>query len=64
MFVKNAGMVLSREKILNSIWGYDFFGDTRAVDTHVSRLRQKLHKSGANFNIATVYGVGYRLDED
>ena len=61
-FVKNAGKALRREKILSAVWGYDYFGDTRAVDTQISRLRQKLTKAGASFDIKTVYGVGYRLE--
>ena len=53
-------MALSREKILNGVWNYDYFGDLRTVDTHVKQLRSKLGKSGDM--IITVRGVGYRLE--
>ncbi len=58
-FVNNANIALSREQILNGVWGYDYFGDERTVDTHVKRLRQKLGQS-EKF-IITVRGVGYRM---
>ena len=59
-FLENAGIALSREKILNSVWNYDYFGDLRTVDTHVKQLRSKLGESGNM--IVTVRGVGYRLE--
>lgn len=62
-FVKNAGIALRRERILNAVWGYEYFGDTRAVDTQISRLRKKLSANGASFDIISVYGVGYRLEK-
>ena len=59
-FIENKGIALSREKILNGVWNYDYFGDLRTVDTHVKQLRSKLGESGNM--IVTVRGVGYRLE--
>ena len=59
-FLENKGVALSREKILNGVWNYDYFGDLRTVDTHVKQLRSKLGESGNM--IVTVRGVGYRLE--
>ena len=61
-FVENAGVVLSREQLLEKAWGYDFYGDTRTVDVHVSHLREKLIGSGCA--IETLRGVGYKLVVD
>ncbi|MEG1027902.1 MAG: response regulator transcription factor, partial [Oscillospiraceae bacterium] len=61
-FVKNKGKVLTRENLLNEIWGYDFYGDSRTVDTHVKMLRNNLGNEYRE-NIKTVWGVGYRYDE-
>lgn len=58
----NPGMVFSREHLLQSIWGYDFLGDTRAVDSHIKRIRAKLCKTGNGWDIKTVWGVGYRFE--
>ena len=58
----NPGMVFSREHLLQSIWGYDFLGDTRAVDSHIKRIRAKLCVEGNNWDIKTVWGVGYRFE--
>ena len=58
----NPGMVFSREHLLQSIWGYDFLGDTRAVDSHIKRIRAKLCKDGNGWDIRTVWGVGYRFE--
>ena len=58
----NPGMVFSREHLLQSIWGYDFLGDTRAVDSHIKRIRAKLCKPTNNWDIRTVWGVGYRFE--
>ena len=58
----NPGMVFSREHILQSIWGYDFLGDTRAVDSHIKRIRAKLCKEDNTWDIRTVWGVGYRFE--
>ena len=58
----NPGMVFSREHLLQSIWGYDFLGDTRAVDSHIKRIRAKLCAEGNGWDIRTVWGVGYRFE--
>ena len=59
-FFENKGIALSREKILNSVWNYDYFGDARTIDTHVKKLRGKLGKKGDL--IKTIWGVGYKFD--
>ena len=56
---ENRGIVLSREQILNQVWGYEFYGETRTVDVHIAQLRKKL--AGASIQIETVVGVGYKL---
>ena len=56
----NRGVVLTREKLLGAVWGYDYIGETRTVDMHIKTLRQKLGDSGAQ--IVTVRNVGYKLD--
>lgn len=61
-FIDNKGIALSRDKILNAVWNYDYFGDLRTVDTHIKQLRAKLGAYG-NY-ISTVRSVGYRLDLD
>ncbi len=58
----NIGRVYSREQLLDDIWGFDYFGDTRTVDSHVARLRTKLGDWG-NAHLKTVYGVGYKIQE-
>ena len=58
----NPGMVFSRAHLLQSIWGYDFLGDTRAVDSHIKRIRAKLCKPDNTWDIRTVWGVGYRFE--
>lgn len=58
----NPGMVFSREHLLQSIWGYDFLGDTRAVDSHIKRIRAKLCNDQNLWDIKTVWGVGYRFE--
>ena len=60
----NPGMVFSREHLLQSIWGYDYIGDTRAVDSHIKRIRAKLCTGDNNWDIRTVWGVGYRFEID
>ncbi len=60
-FMENKGIALSREKILNSVWNYDYFGDARTIDTHVKKLRSKMGEKG-NI-IKTVWGMGYKLEE-
>ncbi len=59
-FCSNEGLALSREKILNSVWNYDYFGDERTVDTHIKKLRLKLGSKGDY--IQTVRGIGYKFD--
>ncbi len=62
-FMRHAGQVLTREQLLSQVWGYDYPGDSRVVDSAIKRLRAKLRKAGASpAPIATVRGVGYRLD--
>ncbi len=60
-FVENRGIALSREKILNNVWNYDYFGDARTIDTHVKKLRSKMGSKGDM--IKTIWGVGYKLEE-
>ncbi|SKB36463.1 DNA-binding response regulator, OmpR family, contains REC and winged-helix (wHTH) domain [Acetoanaerobium noterae] len=62
LLVSNIGKVYTREQILSSIWGYDYFGDTRAVDTHIKRLRKKLPEIGTRWEIKSIYGVGYKFE--
>ena len=62
MLASHAGQVFSREQILSRVWGYDFFGDTRTVDTHIKRIRQKLPQEGVPWSLKTVYGVGYKFE--
>ena len=59
-FVENQGIALSREKILNNVWNYDYFGDARTIDTHVKKLRSKLGNKGDY--IKTVWGMGYKFE--
>ena len=58
----NPGVVFSRDQMLQNIWGYDFLGDTRAVDSHIKRIRAKLCAEGNAWDIKTVWGVGYRFE--
>ena len=59
-FVDNKGIALSREKILNNVWNYDYFGDARTIDTHVKKLRAKMGDKGKY--ITTVWGMGYKFE--
>ena len=59
-FMENQGLALSREKILNSVWNYDYFGDARTIDTHVKKLRSKLGDQGEY--IKTIWGMGYKFE--
>ena len=59
-FVENKGIALSREKILNHVWNYDYFGDARTIDTHVKKLRSKLGDRGEY--IKTIWGMGYKFE--
>ncbi len=55
------GRVFTREQLLNQIWGYDYVGDTRTVDVHIKRLREKLHDN-SNWKISTIWGIGYKFE--
>ena len=59
-FMENRGLALSREKILNNVWNYDYFGDARTIDTHVKKLRAKMGKKGGL--IKTIWGMGYKFE--
>ena len=59
-FMENKGIALSREKILNNVWNYDYFGDARTIDTHVKKLRSKMGEKGEL--IKTIWGLGYKFD--
>ena len=59
-FMENAGIALSREKILNNVWNYDYFGDARTIDTHVKKLRAKIGEKGEY--IKTIWGMGYKFE--
>ena len=59
-FIENTGIALSREKILNSVWNYDYFGDARTIDTHVKKLRSKMGAKGDK--IKTIWGMGYKFE--
>ena len=61
-FIENKGIALSREKILNHVWNYDYFGDARTIDTHVKKLRSKLGEKGSY--IKTIWGMGYKFEVD
>lgn len=60
-FMENQGIALSREKILNFVWNYDYFGDARTIDTHVKKLRAKLGEKGNRY-IQTIWGLGYKFE--
>ncbi len=59
-FMENKGIALSREKILNNVWNYDYFGDARTIDTHVKKLRSKIGDKGEA--IKTIWGMGYKFE--
>lgn len=61
-FVENKGIALSREKILNNVWNYDYFGDARTIDTHVKKLRSKMRSKGDL--IKTIWGMGYKFEAE
>ncbi len=61
-FIENKGIALSREKILNNVWNYDYFGDARTIDTHVKKLRSKMGDKGEM--IKTIWGMGYKFEEN
>ena len=61
-FIENQGIALSREKILNNVWNYDYFGDARTIDTHVKKLRAKIGEKGDY--IKTIWGMGYKFEAE
>ncbi|MEA4890194.1 MAG: response regulator transcription factor [Clostridiaceae bacterium] len=62
LLASRPGQVMDREQILSQVWGYDYFGDTRTVDTHIKRIRQKITIDNAPWGLITVYGVGYKFE--
>ena len=60
-FMENKGIALSREKILNNVWNYDYFGDARTIDTHVKKLRSKMGEKGEY--VKTIWGLGYKFEK-
>lgn len=62
LLASNPGQVFTREQLLNRVWGYDFPGETRTVDTHIKRIRAKLETPGLPWSIKTIYGVGYKFE--
>ena len=61
-FIENAGIVLSRERLLNAVWGYDYIGDTRTVDSQIKRIRKKISSEATYIQIQSVYGIGFKLE--
>lgn len=62
LLASHPGQVMDRETILSKVWGYDYFGDTRTVDTHIKRIRQKIDQDNPVYGLITVYGVGYKFE--
>ncbi|MDI9497987.1 MAG: response regulator transcription factor [Bacillota bacterium] len=62
LLASHPGVVLGREQIMTRVWGYEYVGDTRTVDTHIKRIRQKLQLEDAGWGLITVYGVGYKFE--
>ena len=62
LLASNPGHVFTRDTLLSKVWGYDFAGETRTVDTHIKRLRAKLDSAGLGWSIKTIYGVGYKFE--
>ena len=62
LLASHPGQVMDREQILSQVWGYDYFGDTRTVDSHIKRIRQKIAHESASWALITVYGVGYKFE--
>ena len=58
----NPNRVFTREQLLEEVWGFDYFGDSRTVDVHIKRLREKLETVEANWQLKTVWGVGYKFE--
>ena len=64
LLIKNPGRVFSREMLLERLWGYDFFGDSKTIDVHIRRLREKVEEDPSSpTHILTVWGVGYKFRE-
>ncbi|MDO5423416.1 MAG: response regulator transcription factor [Eubacteriales bacterium] len=61
--IGNAGKITTREQILNAVWGYEYFGDTRVVDTLVKRIRKKIIQEDVHFALSSAYGMGYKIEE-
>lgn len=59
---KNKNKVYTRDQLLDEIWGYEFFGDSRTVDVHIKRIREKIESEGKNWQLKTVWGVGYKFE--
>lgn len=59
---KNTNKVFTRDQLLDEIWGYEFFGDSRTVDVHIKRIREKIESEGHNWHLKTVWGVGYKFE--
>ena len=62
LLANNPGIVFTRERLLDKIWGYDYLGDSRTVDTHIKRLRRKIEKGQLYTYLHTVWGVGYKFE--
>lgn len=62
LLASHPGQVFTRDTLLSRVWGYDFAGETRTVDTHIKRLRAKLDSTGLGWSIKTIYGVGYKFE--
>ena len=63
MLATNPGKAFSRNQLLETIWGYSYYGDTRTVDTHIKRIRQKLNiPENSKWDITTIWGVGYKFE--
>ncbi len=63
LLASHPSQVMDREQILSKVWGYDYFGETRTIDTHVKRIRQKIAVENAKWGLITVYGVGYKFED-
>ena len=59
---KNTNKVFTRDQLLDEIWGYEFFGDSRTVDVHIKRIREKIESENRNWHLKTVWGVGYKFE--
>ena len=59
---ENKNQVFTREQLLDKIWGYEYVGDSRTVDVHIKRIREKLNSENENWSIKTVHGVGYKFE--